>query len=222
MAKILIVAPHMDDEVLGMGGTIARHVDNGDEVYVCIIAHRIYNHVFDKKSNDAEVDAAKKVKDIFNYHEVKFLDLPDERLDVAVQDIIIPLEKYFNKVKPEVLYINFFEDNNQDHRAVFSAVRVLIRSYASGSLKKIYMYETPSSTEQSPPYQRSLFQANYYVDIEDYWEKKMKAFRSYQREKKKMPHPRSEEALKALAVKRGVESGLNLAEGFMVIRDIWK
>ena len=84
--KILVIAPHMDDEVLGCGGTIARHVENGDDLSVCFIAHRIYNHKFDKKKNDIEKKHVGKSKKILGYKGSVFFELNDERLDVCIQD----------------------------------------------------------------------------------------------------------------------------------------
>lgn len=212
----------MDDETLGMGATIAKHVDNGDEVHVCVVAHRVYGHVFDEKADRKERMAAEAAKKILGYEELVFLDFPDERLDTCIQDILIPLENYYNNLKPDIVYTNFYGDNNQDHRAVFSAMRVLVRSAASHKVPRVLMYEVPSSTDQSPPIEEAIFSPNFYVSVEDFWDKKITAFHCYEREKRSMPHPRSEEALKALAVRRGVESGFNLAEGFIVLRDEWR
>jgi LmbE family N-acetylglucosaminyl deacetylase len=222
MKKVMVVAPHMDDEVLGMGGTIAKHVSSGDEVFVCIVAHRVYNRKYDKKINREEQESTKRARKILEYKEVTFLNLPDERLDGCTQDILIPLEEYYSKVRPDILYTNFYGDNNQDHRAVFSAVRVVIRSGASYKVPRALMYEVPSSTDQSPPIKEATFAPNFYVNIQDYWQKKIEAFHCYSREKRELPHPRSEEALYALAVRRGAEVGFPLAEGFMTLRDEWK
>ncbi len=220
--KVLVVSPHMDDEVLGVGGTIAKHVDRGDEVYVCIVAYRVYNRRYNEKINAEEQKATKRAKEVLGYKNVAFFNLPDERLDGCIQDILIPLEEYYNTVKPDILYTNFYGDNNQDHRAAFSAVRVVMRASAAYKVSKVLMYEVPSSTDQSPPIKEASFNPNFYVNIGNYWQKKVEAFRCYTREKKEMPHPRSEEALRALAVRRGVEAGFPLAEGFIILRDEWR
>ena len=91
--KILIIAPHMDDEILGVGGTIARHVDSGDEVSVVIVANRIYNHSLYLEIVHKERDSSAKAKKILGYNQVIFLGLDEVRLDNRVQDIIIPLEE---------------------------------------------------------------------------------------------------------------------------------
>lgn len=219
--KVLIVAPHMDDEVLGCGGAIARHVKEGDVVFVCFIAHRIYNHKFDKKKNDLQKEHSLRAKRSLGYREAVFFDLSDEKLDTCIQKIIIPLENYVLKVKPDIVYCPFQEDNNQDHRAVFQAARVALRPAVTAFIKQINMYEVPSSTEQSPPLLKNAFLPNYYIDIRKYINKKIAAFRCYEIEKRNYPHPRSEMALKILAQKRGIEIGFEFAEAFMKIRDKW-
>ena len=220
--KVLVIAPHMDDEVLGCGGTIARHVECGDNVFVCFVAHRAYNHQFNDERNEVEKEHANRAKEVLNYKESVFLGLNDERLDACIQDIIIPLEGYIYKIKPDIVYSPFYGDNNQDHRAVFQAVRVAIRPSAKVTPQKWLLYETPSSTEQSPPIYKNIFLPNYYVDVSEYIDFKIEAFLCYETEKRIYPHPRSEEALKVLAQKRGVEIGFKYAEAFMIMRDKWE
>jgi LmbE family N-acetylglucosaminyl deacetylase len=220
--KILVIAPHMDDEVLGAGGTIARHVSEGDDVYVCFVAHRIYGHKFDKEKNKIERKYAMNAKKILGYKEAKFLGLSDERLDVAIQDIIIPLEKYVGNVRPDVSYINHGGDNNQDHKAVFQAAMVVLRTFSSPTVKRILSYEVPSSTEQSQFFARQIFMPNYYVNIEKHLGKKIRAIKAYKTELRQFPHPRSAMAIKTLAMKRGTEIGFKAAEAFMVIREKWE
>ena len=220
--NILVIAPHMDDEVLGCGGTIARHVANGDNLFVCFVAYRIYNHQFNKEKNEIEKQHTLKAKVVLGYKEAVFFELKDERLDASVQDIIILLEKYVDKVRPNIVYVPFMGDNNQDHRAVFDAARVVLRPLATPFINSVYMYEIPSVTEQSPPLLESIFLPNRYVNITEYIDKKIKAYKCYETEKRDYPHPRSEEALRFLAKKRGTEIGFEYVEAFMVLRERWE
>ncbi len=220
--RVLVIAPHMDDEVLGCGGTISRHTENGDELSVCFIAHRVYNHKFDKTRNDIEKQHAIKAKEVLSYKEAVFFELNDERLDACIQDILIPLEDYILKTKPDIVYCPFRGDNNQDHRAVFDAVRVAVRPSSATFVKRLLMYEVPSSTEQSPSLQESAFLPNCYVNITGDIDRKIEAFRCYETEKRVYPHPRSEDALRVLAQKRGIEIGFQYAEAFMILRDKWE
>jgi len=216
---VLVIAPHMDDEVLGVGGTIARHVDEGDDVFVCFVAHRIYDHIFDPEKNRIEKSAAEEARKVLGYKEAVFFDLNDERLDSCIQDILIPLEKYIARVNPNIVYICHRGDNHQDHRAVFQAAMVALRPSAKRTIKKILSYEVPSSTEQSPPFPEYAFSPTYYVNIKRFLPTKLKAMRCYEKERREFPHPRSEEGLIIAAKKRGVESGFSAAEAFIILRE---
>jgi len=220
--KVLVIAPHMDDEVLGCGGSVAKHVENGDEVFVCFVAHRVYNHKFDKKRNEREINCALNAKKILGYREAKFLGLNDERLDVSIQDIIIPLEKYVHNVDPEIVYIPHSGDINQDHKAVFQASAIVLRPFANKNLKRILCYEIPSTTEQAQSIAGQAFTPNCYVNIEKYLKQKIEALKAYKTEMRPFPHPRSVKAIKALAVKRGTEIGFKAAEAFMMIKEKWE
>ncbi|MBI4838550.1 MAG: PIG-L family deacetylase [Nitrospirae bacterium] len=216
---ILVIAPHLDDEVLGCGGVIARHVSQGDKVYVCFVAHRVYDHVYDAAKMEVEKEQAMEAKKALGYHEASFLNLQDERLDNCIQDIIIPLEKYVMKVRPQVIYSPFCNDNNQDHQAVAKAVQVVLRPVAAPFVQRWLMFETPSSTEQAPAVGVLGFHGNVYYDISDYLDIKLKALTSYETEFRRFPHPRSPEGIRTLAMKRGMEAGLHYAESFMMVRE---
>jgi len=220
--SVLVIAPHMDDEVLGCGGVICKHKASGDKVTVIFVAHRIYGHKFDKNKNEIEKKHALKSQKILGYDKSIFLDLDDERLDACLQDMIIPLEKHMRIIEPAVVYLPFRQDNNQDHRAVFDAARVAIRPAAAQFIKEVNMYEVSSSTEQSPPLPETAFSPNFYVDIGRYIDRKMKCLACYETEKRRYPHPRSEKALKTLAQKRGIEIGCDYAEAFVSIRRKWE
>jgi N-acetylglucosamine malate deacetylase 1 len=219
--KILVISPHMDDETLGVGGTIAKHVASGDEVHVIVVAHRVYNHQYDQQATEIEKKATLNAQKVLEYQHLEFLDLPDERLDHCIQEILIPLEDAFNQIKPEVLYSPFYGDNNQDHRAVFEAARVLARPASHIKVKRFLLYEVLSSTDQSPPLPHNVFLPNFYVNISETIDKKLEALCCYERELRPFPHPRSETGIRTLALKRGMEAGFSHAESFMLLRDEW-
>lgn len=212
----------MDDEVLGVGGTIAKHVAKDHEVYVCFLAHRIYDHKYDEEKNKIEIQSALKAKEILGYKEAEFLNLPDERLDVCIQDILIPLEAYINRIKPEIAYLCHRGDVHQDHKATFQAAMIALRSFANKNIKRILCYEVPSSTEQSPPFNDYAFLPNYYVNIQKHLETKIGALNCYQTEKRGSLHPRSDKGIEMLAMKRGREVGFKAAEAFIIVRDKWE
>ncbi len=217
--KVLVIAPHMDDEILGCGGVIAKHAAKKDSVFVCFIANRVYGHKFDAGANELEKKHALEAGKVLHYRDAVFFGLDDERLDASVQDIVIPLERYIKKVRPDIVYCPFRGDNHQDHRAVFDAARIAVRPSATLFIRRLLAYEVPSSTEQSPPLAENAFMPNYYEDISRYINTKIRALRCYKTESRLYPHPRSEESIKILAQKRGIESGFKYAEAFMLLRE---
>lgn len=217
--KVLVIAPHMDDEVLGCGVAIARHVEAGDEVHTCIIAHRVYEHQLDLARLDKDIAAAELARQVLGYSKRHFLNLHDERLDACIQDIIIPLENVIQSVQPTVVYSPFCGDNNQDHRAVARASQVALRPTATPFLHKWVQYETPSSTDQTPPFSDPTFRPTLFLDASKYLATKIDALLCYDGELREFPHPRSKEGLRAYAQFRGMQAGLSLAEAHMLIRE---
>lgn len=220
--NVLVVAPHMDDEVLGPGGTMLRHAAAGDTVHVCYVARRVYGHAYDPVRHARDKACAQRAAEILGCAGVTFLDLEDERLDCCVQDIIIPLEACFSAVDPDILYTCHPGDLNQDHRAVAHAACIVARPAAQRRLRRALCFETLSSTDQAPPLPGMIFAPNAYVDISQHLETKIEALRQYAGEMRPYPHPRSEEAVRALAAKRGCEANLAAAEAFVILRDIWR
>jgi LmbE family N-acetylglucosaminyl deacetylase len=217
--KVLVIAPHMDDEVLGPGGTIAKHVDLGDEVTICVIANRAYEHKYDPSLIEEQKNSAKQAQKILGYQHLHFLDLPDEQLDDRLVNIIIPLERIYLDVKPDIVYINSGGDIHQDHQAVFRASRIICRPIGEHRAKKVYAYEIPSSSDQSLSYPGYNFIPNLYVNIESYLEKKVQVLACYQLESRSFLHPLSLEGIRIYARKRGAEVGLSAAEAFAVITE---
>lgn len=216
--KNLIISPHLDDEVLGCGGVILKKLSQGEEVMVCFVANRVYQHKLDIDLYEKEKRCALKTKEILGYQHHYFLSLPDECLDQNLQNVIIGLEEVIDNFNPNSVYVPFYGDNNQDHRAVYEAARVALRPAARPNVNEVYLYEVPSSTEQSPQTIKDVFMPNTYEEIGDYLEIKLKGFKAYETESRVFPHPRSLEAIKNLAMRRGIESNLNYAEAFMAIR----
>lgn len=219
--NILVIAPHMDDEVIGCGGTIARHVELADDVTVCVVANRAYDHVYEEVKIAHEKAATREARDVLGYQGLEFLDLPDERLDASLQDIIVPLEEVYRRVAPEVVYVCHRGDLNQDHRAVFFAAMVVVRPQSGRKPRVVLSYEVPSSTDQAFPLAEFAFQPNYYVDISEHLQTKVTALACYDRESRQYPNPRSSDGLRVCAQKRGTEVGLDAAEAFVILRSEW-
>jgi len=221
MKNVLVIAPHMDDETLGCGGTIKKHVARGDTITVVFVAHRKYNNIYNAQRNDIEMHHAREAQKILGYHNAVFLQLEDEKLDTQVQDIIIKIETLITETCPDIVLYPFSGDNNQDHRAVAHAAQVIFRPAVRKTITEIFMYEVPSSTEQSPPTLENAFMPSYFVNIADQIDAKLEALRCYESEIKHFPHPRSIEGIITLAKSRGMKCGFTHAEAFMTVKRIW-
>ncbi len=220
--KVLVIAAHMDDEVLGVGGTIAKHLAAGDTVSVCIACKRAYQHRFDPGAVEQEKEAARRAAEILGYRDLRFLDLRDELLDERLLDVIVPLEACIEETRPSVVYTHHWGDVNQDHRAVFSATMVACRAIAQPKVARVLCYEVLSSTDQAPPVPGSAFQPTVYVDISPFLSKKVEAMKAYRRELREFPHPRSLKGIEVLAQKRAMEIGHQASEAFVLVRDEWR
>lgn len=222
MHHILVVAAHPDDETFGMGGTIARHAQQKDIVSVLFLADGVtarHNMTEPQKTAARNACAALGVED------VRFAGLPDQRLDgMPLLEVIKPIDKVFKEVRPQVIYTHHRGDANQDHRAVAAATMVVVRPLNGSPVERVLCYEVASSTEWAGPFAESAFLPNFFVDIADTLEAKLRAVNAYretfQSEVKSFPHPRSAEAVRLYAQQRGVTVGRMAAEAFVLVREV--
>jgi LmbE family N-acetylglucosaminyl deacetylase len=219
--RILVIAPHPDDEVLGCGGTIAKHASAGDEVYLCI-ATKAYPPDWSEDEIPRRKQEVLRVNEILGIRKTHFLDFPTVRLDTIPQkELADSISKFVDEVKPEVVFIPHKGDANQDHRLVFEAAMVVTRPKPALGIKKVLCYEVLSETEWAAPSVENTFIPNVYVDISETVETKLKAMSEYKSELKEFPHPRSLKAISALAKVRGAAAGVDAAEAFMLVREVW-
>jgi LmbE family N-acetylglucosaminyl deacetylase len=220
MMRVLVIAPHPDDEVLGCGGTMIKHVSEGDEVYLCVVT-KAYPPEWPEDEIRERRDEVLKVNNILGTKKTYFLDLPTVKLDTIPQkELNEAIAKVINKLQPEIVYIPHGGDVNSDHRLVFEAAMVAIRPRPALAIRKVLCYETLSETEWAAPLAENAFMPNLYVDISGVLATKLKAMSEYKSELKEFPHPRSLEAISALAKIRGATIGVKAAEAFMLIREI--
>ena len=231
--NILVIIAHPDDEVLGMGGTILKHAKNGDRVTVAylttgITSRRSINYKTNSKyepTKKQEADIQKQIKElrsdakrVCKFLKVKktmFFDYPDNELDtIPLLRIIKTVEKLVKETKPERIYTSHFGDLNIDHRIVYESVLTAVRP-TELIVKEILCFELLSSTEWSFSYE---FKPNYFINIKNELENKIKAMKLYKNEIRKYPHPRSVESIKHTACKWGTVSGFFAAEAFQLIR----
>jgi LmbE family N-acetylglucosaminyl deacetylase len=218
--KVLVVAAHPDDEVLGPGGTLRRHALRGDEVtafVACCGTNLRYGSEAERKLREASSAVAATL----GFREIRLGDLPDQGLDtMTLTRIIGPLESLLDDVRPEILYTHYSGDINRDHRTLYEALAVAARPYSAPYLRKFISFETPSSTEWGPSAGLPPFNPNLFVDVSDTLEDKIRAFSLYESEVRATPHPRSPESLRARAVTWGSVVGFSAAEPFHVVREI--
>jgi len=223
--KILIVAAHPDDEVLGCGATISGLIDNGASVYTVILGEGITSRdeKRDRKKRKKDIELLKrrihKANKIIGVEDLFLYDFPDNRFDtVALLDIVKVIEKVKEKVKPDIVYTHHRRDLNIDHKITYNATLTACRPIKKESVKEIYSFEVPSSTEWNYP---NLFSPNIFVDVTNSIDKKIEALKAYKTEIRKFPHPRSAESIKNIAKRWGCSSGLRFAEAFEAIRIVY-
>lgn len=217
-SRVLLVAAHSDDEVLGCGGTLCRHQKNGDEVHFIFLT----NGVGSRGSDDGASKRAKaslKVAERLAINSTEQFDFPDNRLDtVPILEIAKIIESKAKLVMPDIIYTHHAGDLNVDHRICSEAVSIAFRSIPGSSFLKIFGFEVQSSTEWSP---RLNFNPNHFVNIAAYLEEKKRLLALYEEEIREFPHPRSLEAIEALAKWRGSISGFKAAEAFVTLNSRW-
>lgn len=221
MKTILVVAAHTDDEALGCGGTIAKHVADGDIVHAVFMADGVTSRSAVTQADlQCRLAAAEVAHAILGIREIHYLGLPDNRLDsLPLLDVVQPLEAILREVVPEVVYTHHHGDLNVDHRITHQAVMTACRPIPGSSVKEIYAFEVMSSTEWNTS-MPAPFVPNYFVDISEFLETKLKALEAYRLEMREAPHSRSVEHLDHLAQHRGNSVGVDAAEGFVVVRAI--
>ncbi len=222
--RVLAIVAHADDEVYGCGGTLARHVSEGDVVDILVIADGVSSRLTsdpDSKSLMIRHDEAERAATVLGTNLPRLLDFPDNRLDSLDRlDIIKRIEEEIEQLRPTVIYTHHAGDVNIDHRIVHDAVIVATRPVPGSLLKQLYFFEVPSSSEWRPSTSMLPFSPNYYVDITKTIETKINAIGCYASEVRDFPHPRSIEACRHLAGWRGASAGVVAAEAFEVGRFI--
>lgn len=221
--KILIIAPHPDDEVLGCGGYIKRCSSAGYAVYLCIVTEA-YTPDWTEKFIENRKNEIARANDVLGIKKTVFLGLPTAKLDTLPQKKIndILTKKVF-EIDPDAIFIPFSADLNKDHRIIFEASLVAARPYNRNRPSQVFCYEVLSETEWGNPLaneKKDIFVPNVYADIGQTLKDKIRAMSCYASEVKRYPHPRSLDAIKILAKKRGSEAGFKAAEAFMAIREI--
>lgn len=218
---ILVVAAHPDDEVLGCGGTIVKHVANGDHVHVVFMADGVGSRGGELDQTMQErVLAMNTAAKILGTSSTTCLGFPDNRMDsMALIDIVQPLETIIERLNPEIIYTHHCGDLNVDHRLTHQSVMTACRPLPGSSVKEILAFEVLSSTEwQSPGIMP--FVPNVVIDISLHLETKLAAVEAYSSEMRQTPHSRSIENVESLALYRGHSIGVKASEAMILVRSL--
>lgn len=222
--KILIVAAHPDDEVLGCFGTVSKLIKEGYEAYTLILGEgktsRLDTRKVEENKEQLEIlnDEIKKANDIIGIKKCFVYDFPDNRFDsVDLLDIIKVISKIKEEIKPDIIFTHYENDLNIDHKITYQAVITATRPIENESVKEIYSFEILSSTEWQYPIS---FSPDVFFDIQDTMELKLNAMQCYKSELCLYPHPRSLEGIELNAKYNGMRVGKNYVEAFKSVRVI--
>lgn len=222
--RVCVVAAHPDDEVLGAGGAITKHIDAGDEVTVLILGSGLSARLDSPEALQSgdlaelhtHAHAAAKIMGVTDF---RLLDFPDNRFDsVALLDIVKAVEEVFDSVEPEMVYTHHPSDLNIDHQRTVAAVLTASRPQPGVSVKRILAMEVPSATGWGDP--AETFAPTVFLDIENELERKVQAMAAYDTELREFPHARSLESIEAKARAWGAQVGLKAAEPFVLLREV--
>lgn len=218
-STVLVVAAHPDDEILGCGGTIARHANQGDVIHIVIVAEGETSRDNEDASAATRLHAAAaSAARTLGAEPPVHLGLPDNRLDsIALLDVVKEIEKIVDRVSPSIVYTHHGGDLNIDHRVVHQAVITACRPLPGSSIRAVRCFETVSSTEWASDSSGAPFQPTHYVNIDEFMTVKLKALEYYEMEMRPFPHARSLEAIDALARLRGSQVGWQAAEAFSCV-----
>jgi N-acetylglucosamine malate deacetylase 1 len=219
LKKVLVVAPHPDDEALGCVGALLRRKSEGAELGWLIVTGISEEAGWSAEcvqNRDSEIE---KVVDLIGFNRVFNLCLPTTQLDtLPLSDLIDKFSVVFKEFQPQEIFVPHYSDVHTDHRLVFDATAACTKWFRYPCVKRVLAYETISETEFSLD-PSNLFRPNYFVDISGFLERKLEVMAVYQSELGPFPFPRSIEAIRALAILRGSTSGFKAAEAFQLLRE---
>ena len=220
MSRVLVVGAHPDDEILGPGGTLARHVRDGDEVHAVIVADGATSRYCDDMVSVLAGSAARAAK-VLGIASHRLQGLPHQRLDaLPLLEVTQAIEAVIDEIRPQFVYTHFPGDVNVDHGLVARATWVASRPYAAPYIRRFAVFETLSSTEWAWPTEGTGFSPNLFVDISATLEKKLAAMSCYETELRPYPHPRSSQALRQRAAGWGSQVGRPAIEAFQLLREV--
>lgn len=221
MRNILVIAPHADDELLGCGGTILRHLTEGDRVHWLIVTTMTEAAGYEPQAIQARRQLIREVSQAVGFHSTHPLEFPATLLDtLPISTLVSAIGEVVDQTAADTLYLPYEHDVHTDHGVVFNAAKGCCKWFRHAQVKRVYVYETMSESDFAMAPQGPGIQINRYVDISDHLQGKLDLLGLYHSETAPFPFPRSLEAIEALARVRGAACGCHAAEAFQVIREI--
>ncbi len=218
--KILIIAPHPDDEILGCGGLVSKYSGEGRKVYVLVVTRGTPKLYSEERIVNVRREAL-QAHTLLGVTETVFLDFYAPELDITSQaEIAGSISSIIQRFAVDTIFIPHRGDIHSDHRVVYNASIVAGRPVAGSTVKNIYAYETLSETEWAAPFGDDAFIPTHFVDVSDTFDKKLEAMSCFKSQLKPFPNSRSLEAIEALAKFRGATVGVLRAEAFMTVRTV--
>lgn len=222
MKKVLVIAPHPDDETLGCGGTILKYISNGDSVYWLIVTNVDEKYGWAKERVESRQKEIERVSKKFGFTKTFKLDFPTIKLEtIPIGEIIRSISGIMNEVKPEIVYLPNRTDVHSDHQIVFNAAYSCTKSFRYPFIEKIMMYETISETDFSSALPENIFMPNAFSDISEFFNKKTEIMKEYKSEVMLSPFPRSINSIESLNRYRGSRIGKEYAEAFVLLYEIY-
>jgi LmbE family N-acetylglucosaminyl deacetylase len=217
--RVIVVAPHPDDEVLGVGGTLLRRKKEGARISWLIATSITCEAGWTEEKVRSRADEVDRVRELFGFEEVFELEFPSAHLDrIPMADLVASIAEKFKSYEPEEVFVPHPSDAHSDHSIVFNAVASCTKWFRFPSVKRVLAYETLSETDIGIGVDE-CFRPNVFVDITEFLEGKLRALDIYASELGKFPFPRSREAIRSLAMTRGASSGFFAAEAFQLLRE---
>jgi N-acetylglucosamine malate deacetylase 1 len=218
--RILIIAPHPDDETIGAGGTIFKHRASGDELYWCIIT-KGYTPTWPEDVLCKAAEQIVSVGEFYKFNKIFKLGFPTVKLNtVPHMELCRAIQKVIDEVKPDIVYTSSRNDANLDHRIVHDCTVVATRPLAENRVRRVLSYEIGYTNYFGAPSGTSIFHPNVFIDISEYLDEKLEAMQYYGTELRPFPHPRNIESLKIISKERGICVGSTAAESFELVREI--
>ena len=219
--SVMVIAPHPDDETLGCGGTLLKHIHVGDRVHWVIFTSVTTEQGFSEERVRSRSDEIDRVALAYGFASVHRLGFPTMTLDtIPKSDLVGALGAVVKAVGAEILYVPYRNDAHSDHAAVFDAAASCAKTFRYPSVKSVRAYETLSETEFGIRPDDPGFRPNLFVEVLPFFERKLEIMNIFASELGEFPFPRSEVTLRSLASLRGSQSGVSAAEAFMLLKEI--